>query len=338
MFMQNYAKQVLDAEISALKSLKTRINGDFQKAFSEIMKCQGRLVVTGMGKAGIIGEKISATFASTGTPSLFLHPADAYHGDLGRVAKNDVILMLSNSGETEEIVRLLPKLKEIGIKIISITASRKSTLGKYSDIVLEIGKIKEPCPFGIVPSASTTAMLALGDCLALSVFKKHSFTKEQFAFYHPGGDLGQKLLKIKEVMRTGSANPIVTENKTVREALMVITKCRAGAVNIVDKKRQLVGIFTDGDLRRHMREDIRILSEPIKNYMTRNPLHISPDSLVAEGLRILRDKKIDELPVVDKNKRPVGMLDVQDILDIASDINSAAERHKGTMALRRQKA
>lgn len=314
--MQNYAKQVLDAEILALKSLKGKINGDFNRALSEIINCTGRLVVTGMGKAGIIGEKISATFASTGTPSLFLHSADAYHGDLGRVTKNDVILILSNSGETEEIIRLLPKLKEIGTKIISITASKKSTLGKYSDIVLEIGKIKEPCPFGIVPSASTTAMLALGDALALSIFKKHSFTREQFAFYHPGGDLGQKLLKVKEVMRTGPANPIITENKTVKQALMVITKCRAGAINIVDKKRRLVGIFTDGDLRRHLRENENVLTQPIKNIMTRNPLTVLPESLVAEGLRILRDKKIDELPVVDKNNHPVGMLDIQDIISI----------------------
>ncbi|MFH1232176.1 MAG: KpsF/GutQ family sugar-phosphate isomerase [Planctomycetota bacterium] len=314
--MQNYAKQVLDAEILALKSLKGKINGDFKRALSEILNCSSRLVVTGMGKAGIIGEKISATFASTGTPSLFLHSADAYHGDLGRVTKNDVVLMLSNSGETDEIVRLLPKLKEIGTKIISITSTRKSTLGKYSDIVLEIGKIKEPCPFGIVPSASTTAMLALGDALALAVFKKRSFTREQFAFYHPGGELGQRLLKIKEVMRTGTANPIITENKTVQEALMVITKCRAGAINIVDKKRRLVGIFTDGDLRRHLREDVNILSQPIKNIMTRKPITVLPESLVAEGLRILRDKKIDELPVVDKNNHPVGMLDIQDILSI----------------------
>ncbi|MDI6732493.1 MAG: KpsF/GutQ family sugar-phosphate isomerase [Planctomycetota bacterium] len=312
-----YAIKVIKAEISALRSLIPKIKSDFSRGVSEILRCRGRLVVTGMGKAGIVGEKISATFASTGLPSLFLHPAEAYHGDLGRVAKDDIVLMLSNSGETEEIVRLLPKLKEIGTKIISITSSRKSTLGKYSDITLELGNIKEPCPWGIVPSASTTAMLALGDALALSVFQKRSFTREQFAFYHPGGELGQKLLKVKEVMRAGSANPIILENKTVKEALMVITKCRAGAISIVNTKRRLVGIFTDGDLRRHLREDVNILSQPIKNIMTRSPITISPDSLVAEGLRILRDKKIDELPVVDKHHHPVGMLDVQDILDVS---------------------
>jgi arabinose-5-phosphate isomerase len=312
-----FARKVLKAEISALKSLITKLNSDFKKAVLEIVNCKGRVIVSGMGKAGIIGEKISATLASIGVPSLFLHPAEALHGDLGRVVKDDIILMLSNSGETEEIIHLLPRLKEIKAKIISITRSKKSSLGKHSDIILEIGSIKEPCPWGLVPSASTTAMLALGDALSLTVFKKHSPSWEQFAFYHPAGELGQKLLKIKEVMRTGPhRHPIISENKTVKEALLVITRCRAGAVNIVDKKHRLVGIFTDGDLRRHLKEDGKLLSQPIKSVMTKKPITISPDLLITDGLRILRDKKIDELPVVDKNKHPIGMLDVQDIIDI----------------------
>lgn len=310
-----YARTVLRTEIAAIKSLIPLINKDFKKAVKLVLACKGRVVVTGMGKTGLIGQKISATLASTGTPSLFLHSAEAYHGDLGRVVKKDLVLTLSNSGETDEVTRLLPSLKKIGTKIISITRSRKSSLGKYSDLVLEIGRITEACPLGLVPSASTTAMLALGDALALTVFRNRGFNKDQFAFYHPGGELGRRMLKVRELMRTGKRNPIISQDKKVKDALNAITRSRAGAVSIINAKKQLVGIFTDGDLRRHLAKNPHILYEPIKKVMTVHPRTAQPEQLAAEALYLLREKKIDEMPVVDRKHRPIGMLDVQDLLD-----------------------
>ncbi|MBI4834960.1 MAG: KpsF/GutQ family sugar-phosphate isomerase [Planctomycetes bacterium] len=311
-----YARSILLSETKAIQSLSGRINASFKKAIGMLLSCKGRVVVTGMGKTGIIGEKISATLASTGTPSLFLHPAEAYHGDLGRLAKNDIVLLLSNSGETEEVVKLLPAVKKIGAVVIAMTGSAKSTIGKLSDVVLETGKIKEACPWDIVPTASTTAMLALGDALALTVFKHRKFTKEQFALYHPGGELGRRLLKVKEVMRSGKFNPVIKEDRPVKDALVIITQKRAGAVNIVNKSGKLTGIFTDGDLRRHIEKSPDILTHPVKSIMTANPLTTTASSLAVEALRILKEKKIDELPVVDDKKHPVGMLDVQDLLDV----------------------
>jgi arabinose-5-phosphate isomerase len=311
-----YARKILEAEISAIKTISNRLNKEFVKAVNMIKDCSGRVVITGMGKTGIIGEKISATLSSTGTPSLFLHPAEAYHGDLGRLVTDDIILILSNSGETEEIVRLLPAIKKIGAKIISITRSANSTLGKHSNIVLETGKIKEACPWDLVPTASTTAILSLGDALALTVFKHRKFTKEQFAFYHPGGDLGRQLLKVKEVMRKSNSNPVIMETKSVKDALLVITRKRAGAISVVDKKGKLVGIFTDGDLRRKLENDPNLLSKRINSVMTRNPITTGPENLAAEILLRLKEKKIDELPVVDSKGHPIGMLDIQDLLEV----------------------
>ncbi|MFC1525126.1 SIS domain-containing protein [Planctomycetota bacterium] len=310
-----YARTVLRTEIAAIKSLIPLINKDFKKAVRLVLACKGRVVVTGMGKTGLVGQKISATLASTGTPSLFLHSAEAYHGDLGRVVKEDLVLTLSNSGETDEVTRLLPAIKKIGTKIISITRSRKSPLGKYSDLVLEIGRITEACPLGLVPSASTTAMLALGDALALTVFRNRGFNKERFAFYHPGGELGRRMLKVHELMRTGKRNPVISQDKKVKDALNAITRSRAGAISIINAKKQLVGVFTDGDLRRHLAKNAHILHEPIKKVMTAHPSTAQPEQLAAEVLYLLREKKIDEMPVVDRKHRPIGMLDVQDLLD-----------------------
>ncbi|MFH1227209.1 MAG: KpsF/GutQ family sugar-phosphate isomerase [Planctomycetota bacterium] len=316
-----YAKRILASEISAIESVSRKLNSPamrnaFKRVIGLMINCKGRVVVTGMGKAGIIGEKISATLASTGTPSLFLHPAEAYHGDLGRVTRDDVVLALSNSGETDEIIRLLPSLKKIGAKIISITGSGKSLLGRHSDLVLEIGRIKESCEWGMVPSASTTALLALGDAIALTVIKNRRFSKEQFAFYHPGGELGRKLLKVRDVMRTGKRHPVMNQKRNVRQALTAITKSRAGAVSVIDGNKKLVGIFTDGDLRRHIGRDPAVINQPLEKVMTRHPTVINQDKLLTEALRILRDKKIDELPVVDAKGRSVGMLDVQDVLSV----------------------
>jgi len=309
------AKEVLRIESEAIASLINRLNKDFQKAVEMLYSCRGRIVVTGMGKAGIIGQKISATLSSIGRPSLWLHPAEAIHGDLGRVVKEDVVLAVSNSGETEEIIRLLPTIKKIGVKLISLSGSAKSTLVKNSDIALDISVREEACPLGLVPTASTTAMLAMGDALAIAVLEKKGLKKKDFAFYHPGGNLGKKLLlKVKDIMRTGRANPVIKEGALVKEALLAITSARAGGASVVNKSGILVGIFTDGDLRRHLEYDPHLSIRRLKEVMTRSPIVIREDKLAAEALGILQNRKIDEVPVVDKKGRPVGLLDVQDLL------------------------
>jgi arabinose-5-phosphate isomerase len=310
------AREVLRTEAQAILSLVDRLGPDFEQAVALVAACKGHVVVTGMGKAGLVGQKISATFASTGTPSIFLHPAEAYHGDLGRVVREDVVLAVSNSGETEELVRLLPSLREIGSKIVAVTASRGSTLGKNADLAVELGRIEEACPLGLAPSATTTAILALGDALALSVLEARGFDKEQFAFYHPGGELGRKLMKVSEVMRTGERNPLVPEETPLTEAIARITKARAGAVSVVDPKGRLAGIFTDGDFRRTMARDPKLISARIREVMTKSPVTIGPDRLASEALKVLRERKIDEIPVVAPSGEPVGMLDVQDLLDV----------------------
>lgn len=309
------ARRVLAIESEAIKKLISRIDDNFLKAVSMICKSEGRVVVTGMGKAGIIGQKISATLSSVGTPSLWLHSAEAIHGDLGRVTKEDVIILLSNSGETEEVKRLLPLLKKIGSKVIAITGNIKSTLAKHSDVALDVSVKEEGCPLGLAPMASTTAMLAIGDALSACLIERKGFRREDFAFLHPGGNLGKRLLlKVEDIMRKGAASPMVNEDKLVKDVLLSITHARAGSATIVDKKGKLVGIFTDGDLRRHLDKDVNLVKRKVKEVMTKNPITIRPDRLAVEALRILEEKKIDEIPVVDAQKRPVGLLDIQDVL------------------------
>jgi len=309
------AKRVLNIESQAIKDLTKKIDKNFNKAIQILIRCKGRVVFTGMGKAGIIAQKISATMSSTGTPSLFLHSAEAIHGDLGRVTKEDVVIALSNSGETEELKKLLPLIKKMGAKLISFIGNTKSTMAKYSDVVFNVGVKKEACPLGLAPTSSTTAMLAMGDALCVCLLKAKNFKEEDFAFYHPGGSLGKRLLlKVEDIMRRGTSNPIVEENKLVKEVLYAITKARAGAASIVDKKGRLIGIFTDGDLRRHLDGGANLPTLKIKEVMTKNPIAVNKEQLAAEALRILEEKKIDEVPVVDKSHRPVGMLDVQDLL------------------------
>ncbi len=309
------AKEVLRIEAEAISSLIKRVDKNFEKAVNLILACKGKVVVMGMGKPGFIGEKMSATLSSTGTPSLSLHPADAIHGDLGRVTKDDVIVAISNSGETEEILRLLPTLKKIGAKLIAMTGNMRSTLAKYSDVVLNVGVKREACPFNLAPTASTTAMLAFGDALAIALLDKRGFKKEDFAFYHPGGALGKRLLlKVEDIMRKGKANPVVKGETKIKDVLLKITGARAGSASVVDRKGVLTGIFTDGDLRRHLEVDAALSGRQVKDVMTRNPVTISKEMLAADAFRILREKKIDEIPVVDKKRKPVGLVDVQDLL------------------------
>ena len=309
------AREVLDIEAEAIRTLKSHLGNSFKEALNLILKTKGRVVVSGMGKTGIIGQKLSATLSSTGTPSLFLHLSEAAHGDLGRVTSDDTVIIISNSGSTEEIKQLLPFLKKIGAKIIALTGKTKSILAKYSDVVLDVSVKKEACPLGLAPTASTTATMAMADALAVCLLELQGFKEKDFAFYHPGGMLGkQLLLKVEDIMRTGKANPVVGEERTVSNVLLKITQARAGAASVVDKKGKLTGIFTDGDLRRHLGTDKNLPKLKIKEIMTRNPLAITEGKLAAEAMRILREKKIDEMPVVDKNHQPIGLLDVQDLL------------------------
>ena len=311
----NMARQVIKIERDALSRLMGRIDKNFKKACDLILKSKGRVVVTGMGKPGFIAQKISATLSSTGTPSLFVHPAEALHGDLGRVMREDVVIALSNSGQTEEIVKLLPLIKKIGAKLISFTGNPKSLLARYSDVVLDVSVKKEACPLNLAPTASTTTMLAMGDALAVALLEIKGFKSEDFAFYHPVGNLGKKLLlKVEDIMRTGKSNPLISENIKVKEALYRITESRAGSATVVNKNGRLSGIFTDGDLRRHLREGGNILNEKVSRVMTKKPIVIHADRLAAEALEILRRYRIDEMPVVDKNLKPIGLLDVQDLL------------------------
>ncbi len=309
------AREVLETEARAIQRLTRRIGKDFEKAVAAMADCKGRVIVTGMGKPGFIARKIAATLASTGTPSLYLHPAEAIHGDLGMVKKEDLVIAISNSGETEEIVRMLSTLKKIGVTLIGMTSNPKSPLAQNSNILLDLGIDREACPLNLAPSTSTTAALAMGDALALSLLKKRGFREEDFALLHPGGSLGRKLLKVKDLMRKAKDNPVVDENTPLEKALLVITSARAGSCTLVNKARKLSGIFTDGDLRRHLGDDGgMILKQPVKKFATMNPLSIQQDRLAAEALNILRTRKIDELPVVDDNNRVVGLLDVQDLL------------------------
>ncbi|MBI4335489.1 MAG: KpsF/GutQ family sugar-phosphate isomerase [Candidatus Omnitrophica bacterium] len=309
------AKEVLKIERDAVNDLIGRIGPEFKKAVELIYRTKGRVIVTGMGKPGFIAQKISATLSSLGTPSLYLHPAEALHGDLGRVTKEDVIVALSNSGQTEELVKLLPVIRRIGAKLIAIVGNTKSTLAKNSDFVLNASVKREACSLNLAPTASTTAMLAMGDALAVALLDRRKFKERDFAFFHPGGALGIKLLlKVEDVMRRGEANPLVRENALVKDVLLKITRARAGSACVVDKNRRLRGIFTDGDLRRHLERDPDIVRKRVRDVMTKGPAAIKKNRLAAEALTILRTKKIDEIPVVDEKNRPIGLVDVQDLL------------------------
>ncbi len=309
------AKDLFDVEAQAIKNLKKNIGADFKKAVSLIVKCNGRVVISGMGKTGLIGRKIAATFSSTGTPSVWLHAGEALHGDLGQVTKKDIIILISHSGETEETKRLLPLIKKIGIKSIAITGNQKSSLGRYCDLVLNVSVKKEGCPLGLAPMASTTATLAMGDALAACLIDQKKFQREDFAFYHPGGSLGRNLLlKVEDIMRTGKYYSIVSQSTRIKNVLLAITKARCGSACVVDNNRKLIGIFTDGDLRRHLKEGTEFLNHKVKDVMTKKPTTILKDCLAAEAMRTLQEKLIDEVPVVDEKGRSVGLLDVQDLL------------------------
>ncbi|HEX9780110.1 MAG TPA: KpsF/GutQ family sugar-phosphate isomerase [bacterium] len=309
------ARAVLRNEAEALRRLVPKLDRRFVKAVELLLECKGRVVVTGMGKAGIIAQKLSATLASTGTPSYWLHPAEAIHGDMGRIRKADVVIAFSNSGETEELTRLLPIILRIGAPVIAFTGKTASTLGRHSDVTLDVGVAREACTLNLAPTSSTTAMLAMGDALAVVVAEQKGFRERDFALLHPGGQLGRRLLlRVADLMRTGAANPVVRRTRRVRDVLLAITGARAGCASVVDERGRLVGIFTDGDLRRHIDSSVDLAGRAVGEVMTARPKTIEPDRLAEEALRVLREYKIDELVVVDRRGRPVGLLDVQDLL------------------------
>ncbi len=309
------AKEVIDIEAAAVKGLKKHLDHNFTDAVDLMISCEGRVIVTGMGKTGIVGRKIAATLSSTGTPSIFMHSAEAVHGDLGQVTRSDVLMVISNSGETEETTRLLPLVKKIGAKTIALTANPHSNLAKHSDVILNIAVEQEGCPLGLAPMASTTATLVMGDALAACLIVRRGFKKEDFAFYHPGGALGRRLLlKVEDIMRKEGFFPRVEEDMFVKDVLFAITRSRCGSAIVVNPKGVLVGIFTDGDLRRHLEEDRDLLKRKVEEVMTRNPTTIRSDKLAVEAFTLLQDRKVDELPVVNPKGQAVGLLDIQDLL------------------------
>jgi len=311
------ARKVFDIEIAALQEVRNQQGDAFLQSVDLILEClrnRGKIVVSGIGKSGLIGQKISSTLTSTGATSVVLNAADALHGDLGIVADGDVLLLLSNSGETEEVVRILPMLKRFDVRIISILGNVKSTLGKHSDVVLSAKVAKEACPHNLAPTASTTAMLALGDALAMVVLQERGFGREDFAKFHPGGALGQALLlKASDLMRTGARFAVVTPSNTVQDALNAMSKARSGCVAVRDAKGKLGGIFTHGDFARHYAANHEIGRVAIQKVMTRKPVTIVAGALAAEALHVLQKHLIDDLVVVDDTGRPVGLIDSQDL-------------------------
>lgn len=313
------AAEVIQIEATTIENLKRGLDERFCQAVELILACQGQVVVTGMGKAGLVGQKISATLASTGTPSIYLHPAEALHGDLGRIRTGDVVLALSNSGETAEVNATLPVARKIGAEVIAMTGRPESTLGRLATTVLDIGRVEEACPMKLAPTASTSAMLALGDALAMVVLGDRGFDREDYALYHPAGSLGRQLLRVGEVMRQDRELPLVPIGTRVDAVLLTMSRTpgRPGAALIVDDEDRLVGIFTDGDVRRLLESgEMKHLHAPVDEFMGTNPKSIGPEALVAEAQRLLQEYHIDQVPVLDDDGRPVGLLDVQDILDI----------------------
>ena len=311
-----FARTVLETEAKAISSLSGRLTSSFLAAVEALYGAKGRVVVTAIGKPGFIAQKLSATLSSVGVPSLYLHPAEAAHGDLGRVAKGDVVVALSNSGATEELLRLVGPFKRLGVRLIVVTGDPRSPLAKGADLVVDIGVIDEACPMGLVPTASSAALHAVCDALAMTVAWRREVTAAEYARFHPGGKLGRSVMRVKELMRAGEANPLVRDTATLSEVVVVMTNTpgRPGAANVVDAKGRLKGIFTDGDLRRLAEKRALDLGTKVRDVMARRPKCVGPDELVLTAATLLREAKIDQLPVVDKEGCAVGLLDVQDLL------------------------
>ncbi len=306
---------VIDTEISSIEALKSRINNDFASACELMLNCQGRVVVTGMGKSGHIGNKIAATLASTGTPAFFVHPGEASHGDLGMITKRDVVLALSNSGETSEILTIVPIIKRLGVPLISMTGKAQSTLAREANFNIDVAVEKEACPLGLAPTSSTTVALVMGDALAVALLETRGFTEEDFALSHPGGSLGRRLLlHVSDIMHSNDEIPRVTEDASLSEALLEMTRKNMGMTAIVDKDNKVLGIYTDGDLRRTLDKNINIHKARITEVMTPSCKTASSNILAAEVLKLMEDYKINSILVVDENNILTGALNMHDLL------------------------
>ena len=311
------AREVFDAELAAVKAVRGRLNATFDKAVALItyaLANRNKLVVVGVGKSGNIGRKIAATFTSTGAPAVLLDSVDALHGDLGILNDGDIVLALSYSGETDELIDLLPAMKRFSVRVIAITSAPKSTLGQHADVVLNVKVPKEACPFNMAPTASTTASLVMGDALSMAVLDALGFKKSDFAQRHPSGAIGRALLlRVGDIMRSGSRNPIAHQTMPVRDALLIMGEAKSGSVSVVNKNGKLAGVFTDGDLRRHLAKDDDVLDLPLAKVMTRRPTTIREDALAADAIRIFSERNIDDLIVVNAKREPIGLVDSQDL-------------------------
>jgi len=307
-------KEVLRKEAASILKLEEHLGEEFVQAVELLYQCSGRVVTTGMGKSGLICKKIAATLSSTGTPSFFMHPADAIHGDLGMVVPGDVVLAISNSGETSEIKQLIPFLQRFMIKLISITGNPNSTLARFSDVVLRAEVEEEACPLNLAPTASTTVALVLGDALAMALVRKRGFRAEEFAQFHPGGKLGRRLLKVRDLMHSGSQMPIVGEWQPMKEAIYEISSKRLGMTCVVNQQGEVSGIITDGDLRRLLERDIGFLAKPVGQCMTPNPKMIDPDSLAAQAVQVMESYSITSLLIADQGRKPIGVIHLHDLL------------------------
>src|SRR6266508_6989446 len=311
------ARKVFDVELESLKAVRSQLDNSFDCAVDLIVQTlrqRGKIVVVGIGKSGNIWQKIAATLTSTGSTSVVLNSVDGLHGDLGVVNDGDLIIALSYSGESEELVNLLPALKRFSVKILGFTGNAKSTVGRHSDVVLNVKVPKEACPFNLAPTSSTTAMLVLGDALAMAVLQARGFKKTDFAKYHPSGAIGRALLlRVGDIMRSGPRNAVARETVTVKEALLVMTRAKSGSVSVVNSRGKLTGVFTDGDLRRRIASQDNLLAQPLARVMTGSPVSVREDALAVEALKIFNERNIDDLIVVNARKEPVGLLDSQDL-------------------------
>jgi arabinose-5-phosphate isomerase len=307
------ARQVLETEAQAILGLIPQLDEGFDRAVDLLHECQGRVVATGMGKSGIIGKKLAATFSSTGTPSTFLHPAEALHGDLGLVQSSDVVVALSQSGETEELVRLLEAIRRIGAKLVALTGATTSTLGQAADVALSTAVAEEACPMNLAPTASTTATLALGDALALALSRRKGFREEHFASLHPGGRLGKKLMRVESLMHGGETAPVVALDAPMPDVIHEMSDKRLGMTCVVDGDRRVLGVVTDGDLRRHMTPGSQLLDRRARDVMTADPVTVRRDLLAAEALHLMEERKITSLVVADKDGVVDGVLHLHDL-------------------------
>jgi arabinose-5-phosphate isomerase len=311
------AREVFEIELAGLKAVCDQLDSAFTRAVDSIvetLRTRGKIIVVGIGKSGNIGRKIAATLTSTGSTSVLLSSVDALHGDLGIVNDGDLVLALSYSGESEELLNLIPALKRFSVRIISMTGAPRSSLARCSDVVLNVKIPKEACPFNLAPTTSTTAMLVMGDALAMAVLQARGFRQQDYARCHPSGAIGRALLlKVKDIMRSGARNAVAEQTLSVKEALLVMTRAKSGSVSVVNQRGKLVGVFTDGDFRRRMAEGDGILARPLKEVMTENPISIRDESLAVDALKIFNERNIDDLIVLNARREPVGLVDSQDL-------------------------